>query len=186
MSLKEKVTAAVGSALQGVHAGDSKLALREAAHAVAAPIAIESPAFADGAPIPQKYTADGAGESPPLRWGEVPSETRELVLLCEDPDAPRPSPFVHWALYGIPPTVHALAAASRDVPGREGKNSTLSDGWTPPSPPREHGVHHYHFELFALDAPLSVGDHAGRGAIVAAMRGHVLAKGELVGTYERG
>lgn len=186
MSLKDRGTAAVRNTMQGIHAGESKLAIREAAHERALPIALESPAFADGSPIPTEYTADGSGVSPPLRWGELPERTRELVLLCEDPDAPRSTPFVHWALYGIPPNVHDLAAASPTVPGREGKNSILTEGWTPPSPPREHGLHHYHFELFALDAPLSIADGAGRGAIVSAIRGHVLAKGDLVGTYQRG
>lgn len=185
MGIKDKVAAIAGKALSGVHAGDEKLALHADGLGAPRTIDLHSPAFEPGGPIPTRYTADGEGGPPPLRWTKVPDETRELVLLCEDPDAPRPGPFVHWALYRIAPDVREIAQGRPLGGAREGKSSTMRDGWTPPSPPPRHGVHHYHFELFAVDVPLSLDDHAGRSAIVEAMRGHVLASGDLVGTYQR-
>lgn len=185
MGIEEKVASVAGEALAGIRAGEEKLALHADGLAAPRTIDLESPAFAPGGAIPPRYSADGEGRPPPLRWSKVPDETRELVLLCEDPDAPKPGPFVHWALYRIPPDAREIAEGRPLGGAREGKNSTLRDGWTPPSPPPLHGVHHYHFELFALDAPLSLDDHAGRSAIVQAMRGHVLACADLVGTYQR-
>jgi Raf kinase inhibitor-like YbhB/YbcL family protein len=105
--------------------------------------------------------------------------------MCEDPDAPFPEPFVHWIVYGIPPTVHALDGA-RATQWKEGRNSKLQTGFTGAAPPSGHGVHHYHFQVLALDKPLDQEEPGlGRGALLSAMRGHVLAFGDLVGTYER-
>lgn len=183
MSIKDKVAGLAGKAMKGVHAGDDKLAIRALGGGRA--IHVESPAFGDGAPIPRKYAAEGAGTSPPLHWDGVPANARELVLLVEDPDAPMPSPYVHWTMRRIAPELHDVAEGTPAQGASEGKNSAMSQGWTGPNPPPKHGVHHYHFELFALDAPLDVDEHPSRDALVKAMRGHVLAAGDLVGTYER-
>jgi phosphatidylethanolamine-binding protein (PEBP) family uncharacterized protein len=88
-------------------------------------------------------------------------------------------------MHRIAPELHDVAEGRPAAGASEGRNSTLRDGWTGPNPPPGHGVHHYHFELFALDSPLDVDEDAGRDALVRAMRGHVLASGDLVGTYER-
>jgi Raf kinase inhibitor-like YbhB/YbcL family protein len=185
MGLRQKIASYAGKAISGIRAGDEELAIRDPGLRTTRALDIESSAFESGAEIPQAYSADGEGVSPPLRWSGVPDGTRELVLLCEDPDAPKRTPYVHWALYGMPPDLRELGAGCAPVGAYEGRNSRLVEGWTPPSPPAGHGTHHYHFELFALDRPLSLGAHADRDEIVEAMRGHVLAEGDLVGTYER-
>jgi Raf kinase inhibitor-like YbhB/YbcL family protein len=153
---------------------------------------IESPAFAPGAGIPPRYTADGEGISPPLAWDRAPQEARELVLLVEDPDAPRAEPFVHWIAYHIDPAATAIpeGVPPPGRPGiparmRQGPNTCGTSGWTPPSPPMRSGAHHYHFELFAVDNHLVLQEGATRDELVRAMAGHVIASGEVVGSYAR-
>jgi len=156
-------------------------------------IQLTSDAFEPGGTIPTKYTDDGRNVSPPLKWGGVPAGTRELVLIVDDPDAPRAEPFVHWVLYKIPGDAPAIpeAAPSRRkdadwVRGaKQGENSRHDIGYFGPSPPRGHGTHHYHFHLYALDKPLEVEGGLDNKALIAAMSGHVLDEGELIGTYER-
>lgn len=157
-----------------------------------ASITLTSKMFAAGKPIPRPYTADGRNVSPPLSWKGVPAETKELALLVDDPDAPRAEPWVHWILFKIPPHQQQL---SEDIPPAErvamppgclqGKNSWGRTGYGGPEPPRGHGVHHYHFKLYALDVTLELPPRADKKELLAAMQGHVIAQGELVGTYER-
>jgi Raf kinase inhibitor-like YbhB/YbcL family protein len=159
------------------------------------PIKIDSPAFAHGAPIPKKYTGDGEDVSPALNWSAVPSATRQLALICDDPDAPTPQPWVHWVIYRLPPSTTALPegvakSASLEMPAGavQGKNSWTSGqqiGYRGPAPPPGHGVHHYHFRLYALDTALDLPPGAAKQELLDAMEGHVLGQGELVGTYER-
>ncbi|HID21096.1 MAG TPA: YbhB/YbcL family Raf kinase inhibitor-like protein [Planctomycetaceae bacterium] len=158
-------------------------------------ISLTSTAFAEGQPIPRKYTGDGQDVSPPLAWTHVPEETKELVLICDDPDAPTSEPWVHWVIYKIPPSVTSLPEG---IPRREkleepagalqGKNSWPSGptiGYRGPAPPPGHGTHHYHFKLYALDCTLDVPPGADKNTLLKAMEGHVIGRGELVGTYER-
>jgi Raf kinase inhibitor-like YbhB/YbcL family protein len=142
--------------------------------------------------MPARYGAKH-NVSPALAWSGVPAQAQEVVVLMEDPDAPMPQAFVHWSIYGIPPSVNSLpegigagGTAGRTLPGGvfQGRNSTGRTGFFGPKPPPGHGVHHYHFQVFALDEPLGLGPDAERDALVEAMRGHVLAQGDLVGTYE--
>jgi Raf kinase inhibitor-like YbhB/YbcL family protein len=175
-------------ALQPARAGERVLA--EARQKAPTDLHVTSPAFGRGRPIPSKYSsAEGQNASPPLAWTGVPAAARELALICEDPDVQSLSPFVHWLVYRISPLLHELPEAlpPEGGPGGvvQGQNSLHKDGYLGPVPPRGRGMHHYHFQLFALDAPLEVGLHAERDAIVEAMERHVLAMGELVGTYER-
>jgi len=153
---------------------------------------LRSSAFGHGQPIPRRYTADGEDISPPLTWGTLPQGTRELALIMDDPDAPRPQPWVHWVLYrlsqavlelpeGVPPKERLLEPAD----ALHGRNSFDNIGYGGPAPPRGHGVHHYHFRLYALDAPLKLGPGADKDELLKAMDGHVIATGELVGTYQR-
>ena len=153
---------------------------------------LTSPAFAEGATIPARFTADGEDVSPALRWQAPPAGTVELVLVCHDPDAPRPGGWTHWVLTGIPPTTRALpegvdsAEHPTSVPGAtSGKNDFGRLGYGGPSPPRGHGVHHYHFIVQALDRPSGARVGTTRLQLEAAVRGHVIGRAELVGTYER-
>lgn len=158
-------------------------------------VTVTSEAFQSGAAIPKKYTEDGSDVSPPLSWQGVPQEAKELALICDDPDAPTSEPWVHWLLYKVPAGISELAegvpadAELKSPAGaRQGTNSWKSDrtvGYRGPAPPKGHGPHHYHFHVYALDAPLSLEAKADKKKLLAAMKGHVLAEGELVGVYER-
>lgn len=155
---------------------------------------LESSAFKHGQPIPRKYSGEGEDLSPALIWSGVPNGTVELALLCDDPDAPMPEPWVHWIIYGIAPTVSGLPegiarAANPPAPAGacHGANSWPRDnlGYRGPMPPPGHGPHRYFFKLYALDAPLGLAAGADKKALLAAIEGHVLAEAELIGTYER-
>jgi Raf kinase inhibitor-like YbhB/YbcL family protein len=189
----EHVPAWLGQMLHHVRAGHARLVVVDPALAAEGVIDLSSPAFANGARLPERFTADGDGVSPPLIWGEVPDGTQSLALIVEDPDAPALAPLVHAIVWDIPATERRLAegaivedgdggADGRDV----GRNSFLSEGWLPPDPPTGHGSHDYVFQLFALSATPELGANPGRTAVVEAMAGKVLAAGILVGTYSRG
>jgi Raf kinase inhibitor-like YbhB/YbcL family protein len=155
---------------------------------------VHSSAFEEGGRIPKRHTGEGEDVSPALAWGEVPSGTRELALVCDDPDAPSPQPWVHWVIYKLAAELRALpeGIAATERPGEpagavQGRNSWPSDnvGYRGPMPPPGHGVHHYHFKLYALDAALELAPGATKEELLRAMDGHVLGQGEVVGTYER-
>ena len=148
--------------------------------------------FVLGAAIPDRYTADGLDVSPALHWTGVPEIAAELAIVVEDPDAPRDTPFVHWLAYKIPTDVDGLKeavlpTARVDSPAgmMQGRNDFGNLGYGGPAPPRGHGVHHYHFRLYALDTKLSIGAGCRADELQRAMRGHVLTEADYVGTYER-
>jgi Raf kinase inhibitor-like YbhB/YbcL family protein len=181
----------IGSALSSVHAGDVKMVSRQSDRIGEEVLTLSSSAFLNASPIPTQHTPQGANISPDLSWTGVPAQTRELVLIVEDPDAPMPQPFVHWIMHRIPPTVRSLPAglpAQHELPqlhgAVQGENDAKTRGWYGPKPPLGHGVHHYHFQLFAVDTQLSLGPDATLSDLSNALRGHVLADGEIVGTYE--
>ncbi|MFW6146031.1 MAG: YbhB/YbcL family Raf kinase inhibitor-like protein [Planctomycetota bacterium] len=156
------------------------------------PMRLTSTAFSDGERIPMRYTADGENISPPLQWVNLPEGTRELALIVEDPDAPRPTPWVHWLIYRIDATYPYLPAGIDPVPlpevppgARQGANSATTIGYRGPSPPPGSGVHHYHFRLYALDAPLTAVPGLDKAGLLGAVADHVLETAELVGTYSR-
>jgi Raf kinase inhibitor-like YbhB/YbcL family protein len=159
-------------------------------------IKVTSAAFADGKPIPKQYTGEGRDVSPQLAWTNVPEKTKELALICDDPDAPRSEPWVHWVIYKIPAGTTGLAEGIprelqlNDPAGAiQGKNSwPPSDdnvGYRGPMPPPGHGTHHYHFKVYALDVALSAKPGLDKNALLREMKGHVLGEGELIGTYKR-
>ncbi|MDB5691383.1 MAG: YbhB/YbcL family Raf kinase inhibitor-like protein [Alphaproteobacteria bacterium] len=141
---------------------------------------VSSPAFAHGGPIPARYSAYGANEMPPLAWSALPSGTRSLALLVEDPDAQAPQPFVHWVVWNLVPAAGGLPQAFAAV--AQGKNGAGRAGWSGPHPP-DTRPHHYHFELFALDTRLDLPADTDRDRLAAAMSGHVVGKGQLVGVF---
>ncbi len=149
--------------------------------------AIESPAFGRNEPIPEKYTGDGEDVSPPLVFRNLPEGTKELALICDDPDAPTPKPWVHWVIYRIPAGTTSLPEGYRAAGGvLEGRNSWRSGktiGYRGPQPPG--GTHRYFFRLYALDTPLDLGPGATKEDLLAAMQGHILAEAELVGLYSK-
>lgn len=147
-------------------------------------IEVSSPAFSPGGSIPKKHTGEGPDISPALTWTGLPEGTKEVALICDDPDAPRPEPWVHWVVYKIPATQTGLPEGS--VQGAlEGENDFGRTGYDGPMPPKGHGVHHYHFKVYALDADLEAGAGLTKDQLLEAMRGHVIAEGELIGTYKR-
>jgi Raf kinase inhibitor-like YbhB/YbcL family protein len=151
-------------------------------------IALTSPAFGPGDPIPKEHTADGRNASPPLRWNDAPSGTQSLALVCEDPDAPKGT-FTHWVLYNLPADTRELGEAvpaEEELPDgtRQGINDFNKLGYGGPSPPPGK-PHRYVFHLFALDTRLDLPAGATRAGLMAAMRDHVLGTGELVGGYSR-
>ncbi len=186
--LLKTVRRTIGKALGGVHALRDVTIEKEGTGAT---LTLSSTSFAAGGPIADRFTPQGENVSPDLSWSGVPEGTRELVLLVEDPDAPFPSPFVHWILHHVPPTVTSLPVGVPTTPVVEslrsavqGTNDAKTIGFYGPQPPLGHGVHHYHFQLFALDVILQKGPEATRDDLAQMMEGHVLADGELVGTYE--
>ena len=142
---------------------------------------ITSPAFAEGANIPVKFTCDGSDTSPPLKIDGAPAEAKTLVLIIDDPDAPS-GLFTHWLVWNIDPKTQSLAEAN-SAGGVEGKNDFGKTGYGGPCPPS--GTHRYYFRIFALDEQLSLKPGARRKEIDAAMKGHVIAQGELMGRYAR-
>ena len=188
----EKLPDVLGHALRGQRAGLDKIAFQAVdLRGGMAAITVGSLAFADHAPIPEKYTADGAGVSPPLHWSGVPTQATTLVLIVEDADAPTPQPLVHAIVVDLPAADGALAEGalpSKDHEGSGlavGRNSYLQAAWLPPDPPPGHGVHRYAFQLFALEAGSAFQSTPGRDAVLEAVRERGLASGCLFGSYER-
>lgn len=187
----EKLPHAVGEALSGVRAGAQKAAFHTVAAQAPATLRVTSGAFADTAPIPARYTADGDGLSPPLAIAGVPDGAAALVLFVEDPDAPSPHPFVHLIAWNLRPEDQSLPEGAFASPVGDGtrqdlgRNSFQKEGWLPPDPPTGHGPHHYLFQAFALARPAELPAAPGRSALLDALQGNVIAKGMLTGIYER-
>ena len=153
-------------------------------------LAVSSSAFAPNAEIPAKYTCEGQDTSPPLSWSGAPANTKTFALIVDDPDAPDPKApkmtYVHWVLYDLPPTVSSLDEdASKHPPqgARDGTNDFKRTGYGGPCPPI--GRHRYFFKVYALDTLLGDLGSLTKPALESAMKGHVLAQGELVGTYQK-
>jgi Raf kinase inhibitor-like YbhB/YbcL family protein len=187
----EKIPAGVGRALRKVRAGQDMLVGDRAELAAPQSIDLSSPEFADGEPIPARYTADGEKVSPPLAWSNIPEGTRSLTLIVEDPDAPAPQPLVHLLAFDLPPDMTELPEGLFKSPKHDGldedlgRNAYRQAAYLPPDPPLGHGPHLYTFQLFALNRRLDFDRPPSRAAVVSAMQGHVLAKGVLSATYER-
>lgn len=184
MGIAHDVSVAAGHVIQGIRAGNEKLAWHRLAEHLPPSIQVRSVAFEPGTPLPISCSVDGVGAAPALSFQEVPASAHSLVVMCEDPDAPLLSPFVHWLVYGIPPSTEGLDAQTQHE-FRLGKNSRSEQAFAPAAPPPGHGVHHYHFQVFALDVPVDLDAGADHDALLGRMKGHVLAWGEIVGTYQR-
>ncbi len=146
---------------------------------------LKSSAFANSGAIPTMYTCDGKDVSPPLRWKNVPAGTQSFVIICQDPDA-RGGTWTHWVVFNLPATVMYLPvnANIEYYKGIEGTNSWGSADWGGPCPPMRQ--HRYTFDIYALSTPkLRLDKKAKRPEVVRAMRGKILAKSRLMGTYQR-
>ncbi|HEY7006547.1 MAG TPA: YbhB/YbcL family Raf kinase inhibitor-like protein [Sphingomicrobium sp.] len=144
---------------------------------------LTSDAFQDGQPIPTQYTCDGADETPALTWGEPPAGTKSFALVIDDPDAPSGT-FRHWGVFDIPASARSIGGGQRT--GTEVTNDFGKAGYGGPCPPKGHGPHHYHFKLFALNVDrLGLDADAKVADVEREAERHAVARGELVGTYER-
>ncbi len=152
-------------------------------------LAVTSTAFRQGGEIPAAHTCEGKDTSPPLAWSGVPAGAKSLALVVDDPDAPDPKAprmtWVHWVLHDLPPSTTGLAEAVKQLPPgtREGVNDWKRTGYGGPCPPI--GRHRYFFKLYALDAVLGDLGTPTKAKLEAAMKGHVLAQAELMGTYQK-
>ncbi len=150
---------------------------------------LTSTAFADGGEIPSRFTCEGDDVSPPLAWTSVPSNAKSLALIVDDPDAPDPAApkvtWVHWVVYNIPATASAIPQAAKQLPpgALEGVNDWKRAGYGGPCPPI--GRHRYFFKLYALDNALPDLDRPTKAKLEDAMRAHIVAHAELVGTYQK-
>jgi Raf kinase inhibitor-like YbhB/YbcL family protein len=183
-----------GSMLRNVRAGHAKLTIVDPDLALPdATLDLTSPAYANGARLPERFTADGDGVSPPLVWRDPPEGTAGFALIVEDPDAPFPQPAVHGLVWHLPADARHLpegAIAKDGDHGPDGSdvglNTRFAEGWLPPDPPNGHGSHDYVFQLFALRELIDIGSNPGRSTLTSALEGRVLAAGLLIGTYSRG
>ena len=150
---------------------------------------LTSSSFEAAKPIPAKFTCTGADVSPALKWEGVPAGTKSFALICDDPDAMSVAGkvWVHWVVWNIPATTAELpeGATKSDAKLQQGMTDFGRTGYGGPCPPPKHGVHHYHFKLYALDTELTLPAKATKKQLEEAMKGHILTQAEVMGTFER-
>ncbi len=191
-----RIVELLGKALRPLRSSDDKLLDHQPAVAAhPETIVVTSQAFKNGGNIPIEYSCDGEGLFPALRWMDLPQGYESVILVVEDPDAPKTIPFVHGIVYNIPHRVKELSDGA--VKGENlkpeyqgqglkmGRNSPGKPAYMPPTPPPGHGPHHYHFQIIAVDTMLNFGAPPTLSEITDAISGHVLSFGEIVGIYER-
>lgn len=149
---------------------------------------LTSASFTDQGALPPVLTCDGLNLSPALAWSDPPATTKSLALIVTDPDAPTGT-FTHWVIFNLPASSRWLpqGVIPQAIPidgSHQGRNDFGNPGYGGPCPPG-HSVHHYHFVLYAVDRKLPLGPGASRSDVEAGLEGHVVARGELVGTYHR-
>src|SRR5919199_2349618 len=145
-------------------------------------LTVSSPDFRAGGPLPRRFSCAGAGDRPVLGWSGVPRRARELVLIVVDPDA---TGFVHWTVYGMRPSTRGLRATGLPPAAKQGKSSAGTLGWTPACPPQGDAPHHYEFTLYWLRRRTGLTEGVEPGEVVAALKGDVGGRGQLVGRFGR-
>jgi len=176
---------------------------RVAAQSAPATITVESAAFKDGTTIPDDYTSFGKNVSPPLSWSGAPATTRQLAVVCHDPDAPLPGGFTHWVIYKIPATAKGLpegvppgasvtaSGIAGAIQGANGFSAFARRGGPPPEPsyrgpaPPAGAPHHYHFAVYAIDGEVDLQPGLNRNELLKAIEGHIVGQGETIGLYQR-
>lgn len=144
---------------------------------------IGSPAFGTHGEIPARHAGDGDDVAPEIRWSGVPDGTRQLALVCHDPDAPLAHGFTHWIVYGIPPDAEGIPEGGGQF--AEGRNDFGNQGYNGPAPPPGHGTHHYYFWVYALDTELDARPGMTRAELLDQIVDHVIEQARVVGTYKR-
>jgi Raf kinase inhibitor-like YbhB/YbcL family protein len=150
-------------------------------------IKVTSASFTEGGMIPKQYTCDGKDVSPPLAWSGVPDGAKSISLICDDPDAPMGT-WVHWVLFNLAPKTNGLAegvpsSKTLENAAKHGTNDFRRFGYGGPCPPG--GTHRYYFKVYALDRMLDLDPGVTKADLVEAMKGHILAEGQLMGRYKR-
>lgn len=145
-------------------------------------LTVSSPAFIHGEAIPAHYTCDGADTNPPLVFGKIPPAARMLALIMDDPDAPAGT-WVHWIVWNIPAETREISENGLPPEARQGMNDWKRLSYGGPCPPS--GTHRYFFRIYALDTSLQLTSETSKTGLERAMEGHIVAKGELMGTYRR-
>lgn len=175
-------------ALLALGSGCSQQSIAPSAGDPTMSIEVTSTAFQQGKAIPKQYTGDGVDQSPPLQWSEPPAGTKSLALICDDPDAPVGT-WVHWVLFNLPADTRELkeglptTETLKDAP-KQGKNDFGKIGYGGPAPPKGK-PHRYFFKVYALDKAVDLTPGATKARLEEAMEGHILAEGQLMGTYQR-
>jgi len=173
---------ATRTALCVVLAGCGSPAGQERTVHVPTSITVDSPDITDGGPIPARYTCDGQGVSPPLRWSGVPSDAAALALVVDDPDAPRGT-YTHWVVVDIDPAVKSIARGQSPPGAQQIVNSAGRASYMGPCPPS--GVHHYRFTVYTLSRRLALPPRASLQSALDAIVAAATAQGRLIGTYRR-
>jgi Raf kinase inhibitor-like YbhB/YbcL family protein len=188
----QKLPESVGEALHNQRAGLKHTVFQRMPRlADTAQITVRSTAFDSEKSLAVKYTADGAGISPPLEWSAVPETTACVVVVVEDADSPTPNPLVHAIVVNLDPQQRFLSEAALMSPDHEGtglqtgRNSYLTHAWLPPDPPPGHGPHRYVFQVFALGDGARFSAVPGRHEVFRAIEDHVVGAGYAIGIYER-
>ena len=145
---------------------------------------IESPVFGAHGNIPAKHTGEGEDVSPEITWSGVPEGTKQLALICHDPDAPLPHGFTHWVVYGIPADAGGIPEGGGGQ-FTEGANDFGNQGYNGPMPPEGHGTHHYYFWVYALSTELDAGPGLTRAELLDAIGDQVIEQARMIGTYKR-
>lgn len=151
-------------------------------------IKVRSDAFEEGGMIPEENTCDGDNVSPEISWGGAPAETKSFALICDDPDAPAGT-WVHWVVYNIPANKKGLhEGISADKKLYDGTMQGINDfreyGYGGPCPPKG-SAHSYYFKVYALDTTFDIQKDVSKAVLLEAMKGHILAQGQLIGMYSR-
>lgn len=151
-------------------------------------LSLDSSSFSSGGDIPKQFTCDGPDRSPQLSWTDPPPQTKSFALLVDDPDAPAGN-WNHWAIWDIPANIHSLPEGiKKDRRLADGSEQGMNDfhkaGYNGPCPPAGK-PHRYHFKLFALDTKMTLNSEAGKPEMEKAMKGHILAQSELIGSYKK-
>jgi Raf kinase inhibitor-like YbhB/YbcL family protein len=188
----EKIPRSIGEGLRSQRAGIEHTVIYRLDRRELPRIEVLSAAFAQDGHIPLRYTADGSGISPPLRWSGVPQTTASIALIVEDADSPTPHPLVHAIVVNMGVDDGALDEGAINSPDHEGwalqvgRNSFLRQSWLPPDPPPGHGLHRYVFQVFCLGVGEPFSAVPGRQEIFDAVNARALAGGYLIGQYGRG